>query len=691
MIGLPRRPSPGSASRIRLLWPVLPLALALALTTALFLAPPALATPLELHPFADPALFPQEPHPLIDAKHALEMQREPMSIEPALGQTDFDVLHYDLALDIDFIGESISGVLTVTSESIVASLTTLVLDLHPAMVVSAVDRDGIPLPYTHANNLLTVNLDRPFAPGEPFAVRVTYGGQPAQGGFLAFGFGAHNGALIAASLSEPNYARNWWPCKDVPDDKATADLHFTVPDTMVVASNGLLVGTTAPAPGKITYHWREIYPISTYLVSVTATNFTVFEDQYISASQDTMPVIFYSYPERLTQAQEDWSVTVPMIEIYADRFGEYPFLAEKYGMAMFQWGGAMEHQTCTTYSAGLTRGDHSYDWVVAHELSHQWWGDSVTLGDWRDIWLNEGFATYSEAVWVEAVQGFDAYVLYMRGLDIGSFQGPIYDPTYLFSSTVYKKGGWVLHMLRHVMGDAAFEQLLRQWAIQYAYGNAVTADFQALAESIHGADLDWFFMPWIYGVNRPLYTYWWLPVDRGGGDWAVSLHVEQVQINAPPFTMPIDIGVVSAAGDTTWSVITDSLAVQSFAVAASGEPVAVLFDPYYWILRGAVEVDPPTTATPGPVASPALAFQLAPVRPNPAPGPFAVEYSLDRPLEVVVRLVDVTGRVAARIDQGMQAAGSHRFTLNRDLAPGVYFLSLDAGGRQASQRVIIAP
>lgn len=658
------------------------IALALLAATAL----PALGAPA----LGAPAI-PEEPHPLIDAKHSLELLRDPTRLQPAEGQDDFDVLHYDLALDINFATEAVEGIVTMTSESTVPALTIVVLDFHHAMTVSQVDRDGTPLAYTHASDLLTITLDRSFAPGEPFNVRVAYAGQPQVGGFLAFDFGLHSGAQIVASLSEPTYARNWWPCKDRPDDKATATLHFTVPDTIVVAANGTLLGHTTPAPGKSTSHWVESYPIATYLVSVTATNFVVFEDHYVAPGHDPMPVVYYAYPERLAQAQEDWSVTVPMIETFAARFGEYPFLDEKYGMAMFQWGGAMEHQTCTSFSAGLVRGDHAYDWVVAHELSHQWWGDSVTLGDWRDIWLNEGFATYSEAVWVEDQQGFAAYVDYMRRLDIGVFQGPIYDPDYLFSSTVYKKGAWVLHMLRHVMGDALFTQLLRDWAVVYAYGNAVTADFQALAESLHESDLSWFFDEWVYNPGKPLYAYWWLPVDLGGDTWAVILHVEQEQIGAPPFKMPIDIGVVTAGGDTTWSVISDSLEVQDFTVPAGGAPVALLFDPYFWILRGAVEVPPVAVgpAEPGTAGAPGVAFSLAPVHPNPAPGPFAVEYSLARPAHVVLRVVDVAGRIAARLDQGEQAGGTHRLTLAQNLPAGVYFLQLAAGPESAVRRVVI--
>ncbi len=634
---------------------------------------------------------PLAPDPLIDSKHELELLRPHVRVEPAAGQLDFDVIHYDLALDVDFPNQLLAGTLSLTAESKAAALTEVVLDLHSAMTVTAVDRGGIPLAYAHPGDLLDIALDQPFGLGQPFTVRVVYGGHPQQAGFLAFGFGNHNGVPIAASLSEPTYARNWWPCKDVPDDKATADLHVTVPDTIVVAANGELTGTTTPAPGRRTYHWHESYPISTYLVSVTATNFASWTDYYVTAGQDTMPVTFYSYPERLALAQEDWNVTVPMIAAFARQFGEYPFLAEKYGMAMFQWGGAMEHQTCTSFSAGLVRGDHAYDWVVAHELSHQWWGDLVTIGDWRDIWLNEGFATYSEAVWVELTQGYLAYRNYMLGLDIGTFQGPIYNPNYLFNTTVYKKGAWVLHMLRHVMGDAPFRQLLRDWAVAHAYGNAVTADFQALAESIHGRPLDWFFDEWVYDVGKPLYTYHWLSADLGGGAWRVGLDVDQVQIEGPIFTMPVDIGIVTAPGDTVMATVTDSLASQGFLFTVNAQPTAVRFDPWNWILRGAVEVEPPPAGVPGvPGATPATLVRLDPVRPNPASGPFEIEYALGRPGQVVLRVYDVAGRLAARLDAGQRAAGVHRLTWAQDLAPGVYFLRVESGSRVATRQLVIA-
>jgi hypothetical protein len=241
-------------------------------------------------------------------------------------------------------------------------------------------------------------------------------------------------------------------------------------------------------------------------------------------------------------------------------------------------------------------------------------------------------------------------------------------------------------MLRGVMGEERFFQLLRDWAITYAYGNAVTTDFQALAEDIHGSSLDWFFDSWLHHEGRPLYTYWWLPVDQGGGQWAVSLHVEQTQIGAPIYTMPIDIGVVSA-GDTTWTVIGDSLAVQSFAVPAPGEPSAVLFDPWRWILKGAVEIDPPTAGLPQVTASRPLT--LAPIYPNPIAGPFSLEFALGGPGRVAIRIYDVSGRLATRLDLGNRRAGVHHEVIAQDLPSGVYFLRMSASGDEVMQRLVI--
>src|SRR5438876_2143765 len=185
-------------------------------------------------------------------------------------------------------------------------------------------------------------------------------------------------------------------------------------------------------------------------------------------------------------------------------------------MAEFGWtSGAMEHQTITSMGYLLLTGDATYEGVVAHELSHQWFGDAVTLTDWRNIWLNEGFATYSEALWTEYKKGQQAYLDYMKKNDFGYFTSTVYAPegfisNYAVYATVYQKGSWVLHMLRGMMGDEIFFKALREYFDRYKYKNATTQDFQKVFEEIYGQPLDWFFDEWVYkGIGRPKYEYSW--------------------------------------------------------------------------------------------------------------------------------------------------------------------------------------
>jgi aminopeptidase N len=605
----------------------------------------------------------------------------------------FDVLHYDLRLAVDFPTETIQGRVTVTGRSVVALQDTVLLDLTTDLTVTGVERAGVPLEFAHEGDVLAIALDHPFAMGETWSVEVSYEGPPRHAGADGMRFAFHgDGVPIVSTLSEPWYARWWWPCKDVPDDKATVDLWVTVPDTMVVASNGELVevlpgswkapsaGSGADAAGVLTYHWSESYPISTYLVSVAATNYEVLEDEYVTAAQDTVPVLHFVYPEKVTEAQEDFSVTVPMMEAFAGLFGEYPFVAEKYGHALFPWGGAMEHQTCTTYGDVLVQGNHTYDWVVAHELAHQWWGDLVTLGTWADIWLNEGFASYSEALWVETQGGFWALHDYMQGMDYGEFPGSIYDPDQLFNATVYKKGAWALHMLRHVVGDTTFFAILRDWAVTYAYDNATTADFQALCEAHYGASLGWFFQEWVYGTRRPHYEVWWEPVAETE---EIRLVVNQIQTDTGLFTMPVDVGIVSLAGDTAVAVVWDSLETQEFLLPAQGPVVEVLFDPYDWILKD-------LTVLPGPSEIPGgdglSAVRLEGPWPNPVRGSATLRFYVPGQTQVDLSLFEAGGRFVARLMRGTVGEGWHTLSWppRAPLASGCFLLRLevrDGAGR----------
>jgi aminopeptidase N len=495
-----------------------------------------------------------------------------------------DALHYTLDLTFNAQQKTVSGDVTGQFESLSAGLTTLVLNLYDNMAVSQVELGGSPLAFTHTGNLLTITLDRPYAVSEIFDVTVSYSGSPVNTGFGSFSWAKHQGNDIIASLSEPEFGPTWWPSVDDPGDKVTADIIFTVKSGLVAVSAGVLLSATS-APGNNTrYHWQTTYPIAPYLISIAASNYVTFSHAYTpQAGGSPMDITYWVYPELLTNAQVSFSNTPNMMNVYAAMFGEYPFLNEKYGMALFPFSGGMEHQTATSYGANLVTGTNSFDWIIAHELAHQWWGDSLTLGDWREIWLHEGFATHAEALYFEAINGSAAYHSYMSSLDNGGFSGPLFDNPSMFGTTVYDKGAWVAHMLRGVIGDTAFFNMLPAYHTLHKYGTVGTDDLRAAAESEYGSDLSWFFTPWVHGTGRPTYEWGWSVAQAGIG-YVAWVHIEQTQ-GGTQFSMPLSLDVTSAAGTTRTTVFADA-SNTDFAIGPLLElPTSIALDPQNWVLN----------------------------------------------------------------------------------------------------------
>jgi aminopeptidase N len=529
-------------------------------------------------------------------------------LAPLLGQDDFDVLDYELSLFLDLAGERIEGSSAVrfTPSPGVASLAELVLDLHDGnLAVTAVRYDGNPVPpaqVSHAANSLRIALVPPLLAGATATVVVDYTGTPAELGFGTLTFDTHGTPPepVIFTLSEPFLGRGWWPSKDVPDDKATVTTHVEAPDALEVAGNGVETGRVAGRPGHTVTTWQESHPISTYLVAVSASNYATWEDTYSGLSGTPMPVRFWSYPETLTAARTDWAGTVGMIETFARAFYEYPFLDEKYGHVMVPLWGAMEHQTATSYGAQLVTGDHRFDFVVAHELAHQWWGDHVGPRTFDSIWLNEGFATWSEALWWEDGHGLSGYLDYMASLDPlptqgSDFPGTVHAPDDYFNATVYRKGGWVLHMLRWVLsapGTAPDGLLgvLRAHGAAHPYASAETLDFAATASSFAGQDLSWFFDQWVFRPGRPDYGVGWAAAPQAGGGFVLHLRIEQRQPDL--YRMPVLVRMTLPSG-TREELVWNEAAVSDYSWPLTEAPTAVTWDEDGWVLKqvGTLRVD----------------------------------------------------------------------------------------------------
>jgi len=605
--------------------------------------------------------------------------------DPAPGQLLYDVTSYDLVLDLDLEAEVVSGTMTMGALVVDQPLDQVVLNLLDVMTTAAVRVAGEPAGFTHASHLVTVDLDRTYQPGEFVRLAVDYHGDPSDGG-NAFGWSYAQSQKLVWSLSEPYGARSWWPCKDFNIDKAdSVDLRVTVPEPYVVASNGTLMSEETVA-GRTTFHWRSRYPIATYLVSVTAYPYARFVDTYTALDGTTMPIENYVVPAYEQDARAGYGQVPDMITAFREGFGEYPFLQEKYGHAHFNWGGGMEHQTCSSMLYWF-HGEN----IIAHELAHQWWGDLVTCADFHHIWLNEGFATWSEAYWHEQHDGMAAYRAELEGNKYFG-DGTIYveDPDDFSSifdiNLSYNKASWVVHMLRGVLGDDDFFAGLHLYRERFAYGSAVTEDLQGVLEEVSGRDLAAFFQQWIYGSGYPRYRFSHLVTPTDGGT-RIDVRIEQLQAEEP-FIMPVRLRLVLADGSIEERVVENTRRDQHWILDGPADVVLVQFDPDQWILR---EVQP-GSVTDVPSASPAL--RLA-AYPNPFNPRTSLVLTLPRAGQVRLDVYDARGRLVRRLLEGRLADGVHdvswqgRDDHGRALPSGTYLARLVTDSGVATRSLML--
>lgn len=518
-----------------------------------------------------------------------QAQRGALKSSALVTQSHWDVRHYKIDFGINFNSEIISGYVTVTATSLIDSLTFIELDLLDNMTVDSVYVNGASAVFNHNNDLITITLDDYYGLLEPFDATVYYQGHPTEGGFQGFKFATHSGTDMVTSLSEPYYARSWWPCKDYPEDKAdSVDIIITHPIDFVCASNGLLVSIVDNHNGTETTHWTHHYPIAAYLVAIGVTNYAEFSAWYEDQSSDSMPIDFFVFPEKLAQSMSSFPVLSDMLTTLSNLYGEYPFVNEKYGQMHFDWGGAMEHQTNTSISSTAY-----YESIIVHELGHQWWGDMITCDNWHEIWMNEGFATYTEALWFESENGTTAYHDYMNA-NYWNSGGSIYAQDTasvygIFSRRVYDKGSWVLHMLRHHVGDSTFFEILQTYYddARYKWKTVTTEQFRDLCIEVSGdTRLTEFFQDWIWGEFFPKYRFSYFYEEYEPGQYVAYVHLRQYQSSAPiVFDMPIDLRFKSTS-DSQVVVVYNTERVQDFVVyldSLSGVPTMFTIDSEDWI------------------------------------------------------------------------------------------------------------
>lgn len=536
--------------------------------------------------FAEDSNIPCKPLSMM-AKNSERLAKVPI----APGMEDWDVYYYDLDFNVDVDNRILYGKVEIHLHSRIANLESIWVDLSSDLTVDRIYLNGAD--FQRAGDLINITLDGSYTDNESVKIGIEYHGQPTANGFQAFLFSTQNQVLVGgipmiSTLSEPYGARTWWPCKDVPTDKAdSVRIGITVDDNLTAVANGLLTAETDNGDGTKTWIWEHKYPITSYLVSLAITEYDYWSEMYHFADGDSMPLEYWMYPSYVNKSNvARWNLTSNMMTIFNEAYGKYPFSKEKYGMAQFGWGGAMEHQTCSSMGS-------SGEATIAHELAHQWWGDLVTCSDFHHIWINEGFATYSEALYEGAKNGEAAYHATMAAKD-WDYTGSIYrnDTTEvwsIFNYIVYGKGAWTLHMLRHVVGEEDFFNILAQYRKTFDYSHASTEDFQGVAELVYGQDLEWFFNQWIYGTGKPNYQWYWQNSSNTSGLNEVTVRIDQVQDNMPTFKMPIDLFFKGEGQDTT-IVVWNSARSETYTVQLDFTPSFAELDPVSWIHKKDTEV-----------------------------------------------------------------------------------------------------
>jgi len=513
-----------------------------------------------------------------------QLTEEKISEYNPKSQLAIDVLHYQINIDLRPNQRKIFGDVTITMKINDKHADKFAINFYDNMTIKELQLNGKKAEYTRSEKMLDVkNTDRNV---DTANVRIVYDGTPQSLGFGSFNFEKVDDHIEINTLSEPIFASTWLPCIDRPDDKALMDIYITNDTSNVSVSNGKLIDIKSNKTRR-TYHWKTFYPISTYLIAIYSGNYKSYSEKYKSITGDTLNLVYYALQNNIENAKKDFSDHRNYIKTFEELFGPYPFVKEKYGIAEFWWqSGAMESQTITGIGSNFISGKKFFSDMLIHELAHHWWGDAVGPKTWKDIWLNEGFATYSEALYWEKQSDIRALQTTLRS-KFGMFSdGTLYNPgNSLFGSLVYNKGAWVLHMLRKEVGNKIFFQILREYLKTYEYGNASTNDFKNICEKISKRNLNTFFNQWVYkGVGIIELECNW-SVEQKESNFTAQIKIKQLQKGYDIYKFPLDIKLVyDKDEDFTVSTVYVTSKDSVFNISTKKKPTQVIFDPDRWML-----------------------------------------------------------------------------------------------------------
>ncbi|SMO32355.1 Por secretion system C-terminal sorting domain-containing protein [Chryseobacterium rhizoplanae] len=608
----------------------------------------------------------------IDMKGLIEKEKKSFTQKMNIGNTNPNTLNYDLQyqrMDVTLnpASNTISG--SVTSHfKPTQSMGSIYFDLTTSLTVSQVKYHGNNLVFQQLpSNEVKIDFQTPIAANTLDSLTIHYSGMPpsANGAFTT---ATQSGVPVLSTLNEPYGAQDWFPTKQSLNDKIERfDFKITTPSNYSVAANGKLMSETFPTGSTKLTFWRTMYPTPAYLIALSITNFVKLTD---TIGNPPFPFVNYIYPSTNSNATSIANInwTKQVMDTFETYFGSYPFRNEKYGHMEFMYGGGMEHQTMSSMGGWSKQ-------LIAHELTHQWFGDKVTCGAWNDIWLNEGFATFGEHVANEKLLMTNTEFLnYLQGQSnyiTASTTGTVYVPdsglssiNRIFDSRLsYSKGGYVLRMLKWILGDAAFYQALKDYHARpnLAYSYARTADFNASLLQSTGIDFTGFFNDWVYGEGYPTYTIKWM---QGGNQALFKVSQTQSSSNVSFFEMPLPIKVTGTSGQTAYLVLNNTSNNQSFLESVTFPIASVQFNYEYQILEKNSTVTQDNTLSVSSVEKESFGLY-----PNPAKNEIHLK-GITRSTDFTIHAVD--GKLVGKgTYQPGKAIGIS------ELVPGTYFITID--------------
>ena len=518
---------------------------------------------------------------------------------------------------------------------------------------------------TLRDELLIINLETTLVAGDTHSVHIYYQGTPEKGFYFRSN---SNGNPVIYSHNEPYDAHYWFPCKDDPSDKANLVMTVDVPNEFTVLSNGTFIGRTVISPQYTSHLWQEEYPIATYLISIAAGSYLITTDNFTWNGADLL-LEYYVYPVDVERGAETLDWVIEMLNFFSPFIGEYPFFTDKYSMSEvpFQEAAAMENQTATTMRDIYMDNEG----IIAHELAHQWWGNALTPQSFVDIWLNEGFASYFDALFTEYKYGEEAFLQQMEEykayiVSDGSLAYPIYNPPeqYLFGKAVYFKGAWVLNMLRNVVGDQIFKEIIQKYYNEYNHLNVYTGLFVDIVESVSGQSFATFFNQWLNYGGIPLLIGSW---DQENNIVDLSIRQDQPE---PVYQFDLEVLIEGISDDTL--VIVPVINRESLVSIPFEEPVSkIIIDPERKIL----------STTNSPLYYIPTQSGLVWLYPNPFNETLTITYQVEKTEEVKIVVYDILGQIVEILLDEKMTTGMHQVVWNgQKHASGSYYCVMTTSG-----------